>query len=449
MINIIPEKLKQLAASCGFPLYVVGGACRDFLAGLSPRRRDWDICAPVGAEELTDAARQCGFNADAVYANTGTVKLSADGEEYEFASFRSDEYVRGSHRPERTFFTADIGLDARRRDFKCNAVYYDVLRGEFTDPLGGIADIKGKILSTVAPARKVFGEDGLRLMRLCRQAAELGFSPDPDCLEGAHLNARLISDISAERVWTELNLTLHADEKYGIKYGQYRGLELLKETGVLAYILPELAAGDGMLQRSDFHSHDVLEHSLRCVKYADNSVRLAALLHDVGKPVAMKESGKFAGHESVGEDIVRNICSRLRVPKKLAERTARLTRLHMYDMDCAARESKVRRFIVVNHDILPELLLLKQADYSACKDDLSPAPGVVKWKKIYSAMEREGVPMSLKELAVRGDTLIDAGICPDEVGKILNKLLCDCALDARLNRREKLVSLALAYAENR
>lgn len=447
MNKILPEKLKALAAECGFPLYVVGGACRDFLAGLESERRDWDICAPAEAEKVGRAALACGFRVDAVYSNTGTVKLSADGEEYEFTCFRSDEYVRGRHRPEKIYFTTDISLDARRRDFKCNAVYYDVMRGEFIDPLGGIADIKGRVLSTVAPAEKVFGEDGLRLMRLCRQAAQTGFYPDEQCLCGAEKNSPLISDISAERIWAELNLILHADSAYGVKYGQYVGLELLNRTGVLRYILPELAAGDGMPQRSDFHDHDVLEHSLRCVKYSDDSIRLAALLHDVGKPERKATSGKFAGHEQSGESIVRQIGARLRVPKKLTQLTARLTLLHMYDLDCRTREGKVRRFIVENNDILPALLLLKQADYSACKDDLSTAPGVEKWKKIYRKMKNEGVPMSLKELAVRGDTLIGAGICPDEVGGILNRLLIDCAQNARLNERQKLVASALGYAK--
>ncbi|MGN0814576.1 MAG: CCA tRNA nucleotidyltransferase [Candidatus Coproplasma sp.] len=446
MKTILPKKLNELAKSCNFPLYVVGGACRDFLAGLTPRKRDWDICAPVPAEEMERAARRCGFKVKAVYSNTGTVKLSAEGESYEFAGFRSDEYVRGSHRPESTCFTTDISLDARRRDFKCNAVYYHIVRGEFVDPLGGIADIRDKKLTTVAPAKKVFGEDGLRLMRLCRQAAELGFSPDEECMEGARVNSRLISDVSAERIWAELDLILHADGKYGVKYGQYRGLELLKETGALKLILPELALGDGMAQRRDFHNHDVLEHSLRCVKYADDSVRLCALLHDVGKPAAMLSNGKYAEHEVVGEGIVRTVCARLRVSKKLTEQTARLTRLHMYDLDCRAKENKVRKFIVTNYDVLPELFLIKQADFSACKDDLSPAPWVVKWRKIAEQMKKEGAPFNLKQLAVRGNDLIAAGISPDKVGKILNKLLLECAMDAKLNRREKLLRLALSYS---
>lgn len=445
MNKILPKQLKVLAAECPFPLYVVGGACRDYLAGLSSAKRDWDICAPASAEAFEKIARAAGFETLAVYANTGTVKLCADGEEYEFTSFRSDSYVRGVHSPASIFFTDDITLDARRRDFKCNAVYYDVARCRFVDPLGGISDIRARILSTVASAEKVFGEDGLRLMRLARQAAQTGFKPDSQCLGGASSNSALICDISAERIWAELNLILHADEKYGVKGGQYMGLKLLKSTGVLARILPELTLGDGMEQRSDFHSHDVLEHSLRTVLYADKSVRLAALLHDVGKPRCRLDTGKYARHEEVGSQIAEQICRRLRVSGRLTEEVKRLTLLHMYDLNCAARSAKVRRFIVRNHGILEKLLLLKQADYSACKDDLSQAPGVAKWRGIYAEMLSEGVPFTLKELDIRGNELLAVGIRQAEVGKTLDYLLDECAVDAASNVKERLLRLALQF----
>lgn len=446
MNEILPEKLKQLASACPFPLYVVGGACRDYLAGLkSGHKRDWDICAPAPAAELEKIAGDLGIAAGAVYRNTGTVKLCAEGEEYEFTSFRSDGYIRGLHTPADIVFTDDIGVDARRRDFKCNAVYYDIVRGQFADPLGGIADIRDKKLTTVAPAAKVFGEDGLRLMRLARQAAQLGFTPDRECLDGARANCGLIDDISAERIRAELDMILHADEKYGVSYGQYTGLELLKDTGVLARILPELALGDGMAQRKDYHDHDVLEHSLRAVKYADASVRLAALLHDVGKPRRMLDTGKFALHEVAGAEIARDVCARLRVPKRLAAEVCALTLLHMYDLGGEARESKVRRFMVANYAYLSKLLLLKQADYSACKDDLSVAPCVARWERILSDMRAEGVPFTVKELNVRGDELIGAGICPDQVGETLGYLLSECALDARRNDKSTLIKLALSH----
>jgi tRNA nucleotidyltransferase (CCA-adding enzyme) len=445
MKNIIPEKLNNLAKSCTFPLYVVGGACRDFLANLESKAKDYDICAPIGVDEFVVVAVDCGFTVNAVYKNTGTVKLTDGEHDYEFTSFRSDEYVRGVHSPSKIYFTDDIKKDALRRDFKCNAVYYDIMADNFVDPLGGIDDIKNKRITTVACAEKVFGEDGLRLMRLCRQAAQLGFTPSQECLEGARKNAALIKDIAPERIWAELNYILSADAKYGRQYGQYNGLILLKESGVLPYILPELAAGDGMPQRPDFHDHDVLEHSFRCVKYAHPDIRLAALLHDVGKPHCFTETGKFTNHEVVGAQMSEKICDRLRISSKIKALTSRLIRQHMYDFDCQTKENKVRRQIVENYDILDKLLNLKQADFSACKDNLSVAPCVEKWRNIEQKMKDEGAPFSVKELKVRGNELIGAGISPDKTSKTLKYLLGECVINPSLNSKQTLVKLALTF----
>lgn len=440
----VPEKLYNLARALPKPLYVVGGACRDKLAGLNTSvGRDWDICAPIRTEDVLAAAEKVGLEVLATYKNTGTVRMNADGESVEFTCFRTDRYVRGTHSPAEVTFTDDMPSDARRRDFKCNAVYYDIAADCFCDPLGGIEDIKNRRLDTVTDPRKVFGEDGLRLMRLARIAAQIGFTPSPECIGGARENAELIKDIAPERIWTELNLILHADGKYGIDGGQYAGLRLLKSTGVLAYIIPELALGDGMPQRKDFHDYDVLEHSFRAVLYAPSQIRLAALLHDVGKPYCLLHFGKYHLHDEYGSRISRDICARLRVPNRLAESVAELVGLHMYDLSGAASENKVRKFIVNHYDVLDDLLLLKQADFSACKDDLSEAPCVTKWKKIILNMQAEGVPFTLKQLAVRGNELIDAGISPDQTAKTLKFLLEQAAMGCVGNDRQKLVAWAL------
>ncbi len=445
----VSEKLKALAYACPFPLYAVGGSVRDCLAGLSSPQADTDICAPADAESFCASAVKCGAEVTAVYRNTGTVKLKFGNEEYEFASFRSDEYVRGVHTPVRTFFTDDIVLDARRRDFKCNAVYYHIKEERFVDPLGGIGDIENKRLSTVADADKVFGEDGLRLMRLARQGAQLGFKPTSECLSGATSNCKLIADVSAERIRAELDAILHADLRYGIKGAQYEGLKLLDETGVLEIILPELTSGRGMKQNEQFHRYDVLEHSLRAVLYADESVRLAALLHDIGKPYCMRTNGNYHGHENESARIAEEVCARLKVSKKLTAETVRICALHMYDLRGDARENKVRKLIVRNTDIFEKLLLIKQADYSACRDDLSQAPCVTRWKAIYSKMKADGAPLSLKQLKIRGDELIAAGISPVEIGKTLYALLEDCVIRPELNSKEILLKRALKIQENK
>lgn len=440
MKQLIPAPLTELAARLVEPLYVVGGSVRDFLAGNPTPPADWDICSPAAEEDVINAARGCGFSVDAVYKHTGTAKLTdADGTGYEFTRFRSDKYVRGVHTPAEIEFTRDIARDARRRDFCANAVYYDIRGDAFCDPLGGRGDIENRTLRTVAPAEKVFGEDGLRLVRLARQAAQTGFIPDGECLAGAKMHHALIRDIAPERIFHEMQLLLHADEKAGGREGPYRGLHILKDTLVLGELFPELAAGEGIAQRPDFHDYDVLEHSLRCVLYSAPAIRWAALLHDVGKPFCFARDNNFHAHPEEGARIAADILARLKAPKKLAERTQALIRLHMRDFDMKMREGKVRREMVLSYPLLDDLFALRQADYSACKDDLSPAPGVEKWRNILAAMRAEGVPFTLKELALSGGDLLSLGIRGEEVGETLSELRLYCAQDGRRNSREALI----------
>ncbi len=440
MRNFLPETLIALADACKQPLYLVGGSVRDFLRGNPPAEdADFDLASPMPEEELIAAASACGFAVKSVYRNTGTVKLEdGAGRGYEFTRFRSDKYVRGLHSPAEIAFTDDIGTDARRRDFCANAVYYDVKGGTFSDPLGGIEDIRAGILRTVAPAAKVFGEDGLRLMRLARIAAQTGLSPDEECLAGAASNCALIRDIVPERVFAELMLLLYSDGKRGDPAAPYRGLCILRDTGVLKEILPELAAGAGMPQRPAFHKYDVLEHSLRCAMYAPPEVRLAALLHDVGKPFCYLRDGNYHEHPEEGERLARDILVRFKAPKKLTEEVCALVRLHMRDYDLNMREGKLRRELVENYGLLPKLCLLKQADYSACKDDLSEAPVLIKWRNVLAKMRAENVPFTLSELAVKGDDLLALGVPAAEVGKTLKTLLSYCAQNGALNTRKKL-----------
>lgn len=443
MKNTLPAKLVALAENCPEPLYVVGGAVRDHLAGLSSAKRDLDICAPLSANFFSFVAEKCGMTLSAVYRNTGTVKLKdPDGNEYEYTSFRSDKYVRGSHVPVRVFFTKDINLDARRRDFTANAVYYDIVADKFVDPLNGIADIKAKRLETVDRAEKVFGEDGLRLMRLARLAGQLGFTPSKACLEGARVNAALIKDISPERVWTELNAILRADRKYGNKRGHYVALKILEQTGVLEQLIPELTAGKGLEQRSDFHKYDVLEHSLRTVLYAKPKVRLAALLHDVGKPFCAKRDGNVYEHPSEGAWISEEILRRFKAPKQIASRVRKLVFLHMYDFDGVTRPGKLRRFFVQHAELIEELLLLKQADYSGCKDDTSLCPTARKWLAEIAKIREEKAPITLKQLAVSGkDVAAVEGVEPRYISLVLNELLLHAALLPNDNTKEHLLRL--------
>ncbi len=383
--------------------------------------------------------------------------------EAEYAAFRSDKYIRGEHTPAETFFTEDISLDARRRDFACNAIYYDISADSFVDLLGGIDDVNAKRLRTADAPDKVFGEDGLRLLRLARFAGTTGFTPTAETIASAKKNAALIADIAPERVFAELKLILSADEKYGNERGVYEALKILDETRVLDGIFPELTAGRNLKQRADFHDHDVLEHSLRAAAYsvragalaggedvsAPFEVRLAALLHDIGKPAAYFRDGKFSDHPNMGAEICRAALTRLKAPVKTIAFIEDLTRWHMYDYDLKTKENKLRKFIVSHYDIFTALLLVKQADYSACKDDLSPAPCVIRLKNLEAKMRAENVPFSLKELAVRGNEIAPLLPSPRYVGATLNELLLHCAMIPSDNVKERLLRLAAALAEGK
>ena len=453
MREIIPQNLIELAKACPNPLYVVGGSVRDYLAGLSPTIHDWDVCSPMSAEEFSKLAAENKFFVQAVYKNTGTVKFSDGTTDYEYSCFRSDKYVRGTHVPVEIFFTDDITLDAKRRDFTANAVYYDIAAEKFVDPLGGIPAIKEKRLTTVDSAKKVFGEDGLRLMRLARQAAQLGFEPDEECLAGARENAGLIQDISPERIYAELVAILTAEQKCDIEGAPYHGLQLLEKTGVLSYILPELTLGKGMAQRADFHKYDVLEHSLRAVKYAESEdkgflIRLAALLHDVGKPFCTLRDGNSFAHPSEGARIASEILTRLKAPSKVIRLIPALIEWHMYDLDCKAGENKLRRFFVTHFEILDLLIMLKQADFSACMDDTSEAPTCRRWKALIDKMKAEKAPFTLKELAISGRDLLALDIPARHIATVLDKLLLHTCCNPTDNEKQRLLKLAVGFAKN-
>lgn len=446
MNAILNKNLQALADFSPKPLYVVGGAVRDFLSERQAPTLDLDISSPMLVDEFLPIAEKFGFKATAVYKQTGTLKLRDEqGQDYEYTCFRSDKYVRGTHTPVEIFFTEDITLDCRRRDFTVNAIYYDIKNTKFVDPLNGIDAIKEKRLTTVDNPKKVFGEDGLRLMRLARFSAQLGFTPDENALLGAKKNAQLIRDISPERIFTELSAILLADERYGVEYGHYHGLKLLEEIGVLAEILPELALGKDLEQRADFHSYTVLEHSFRATMYATKEVRLATLLHDVGKPYCRLLSENTYDHPRQGERIARDILTRLKAPKKTISEVCELTLYHMYDFDLKTSENKVRRFLVEHYPLIDKLLAVKQADFSGCKDDLSICPTAIKWRKILEKMQEEHAPTSLKQLAINGKDLQNAGFPSHDLSKLLQRLLLHTACLPSDNTKPKLLQLARTF----
>lgn len=429
------EELKDLSGRFDKHIFIVGGFVRDTLAKLPPH--DVDITGDINPDEVIKTLSKTRYKVKVTSQKLMTLKIIGDNS-YEFTAFRTDSYSDG-HTPDDVKRTSDIKADALRRDFTMNAVYYDVKKGEYVDPIGGIADIEAKIVRCTRD--DTFEEDGLRLMRLCRQAAESGFGIEENTLAAARRNAKRINEISPERIRDELDRILSADLRYGIKDAHVRGLRLLDEIGVLEEILPEIVDGKGVEQRSDYHKFDVYGHIMETVRKADPSVRLAALMHDVAKPYCKRTFGRFKDHAIYGAETARKILKKFRYPNKVIKEVCFLVYNHMYDLKCRLPDDEVRKFLQENYNRLDKLFLLKQADYEGGGTLTGECPAVAKHKKILAEMERGKVPFSLKELAVDGNDLAKAGVPENLRGKVLHNLFERCALDGSLNDKEKLTEI--------
>ena len=450
MLAKISPSLKRLASKFDKPLYIVGGYVRGMLIDGVPSH-DVDLAGPITSGEFLRALSETGFNVRAESHRTHTVMFTDDnGAKYEFTSFRKEVYPEGGgHSPEFTEFTEDIREDALRRDFKCNAVYYDIKNGEIVDPLKGVWDIKYKILDTVKEPAKVFESDGLRLLRLARFSAELDFTPTEDVIKAATLYADNIKDISGERIYDELCRMLVSDTRfpYSDKAGHYHSLKMCQKIGVLKYIFPEISLGEGLPQRKDFHKYDVLEHSFRALLYSDPSVRLAALLHDVGKSVVYLRDGMYHFHAKEGVRVARERLSALKAPKRVIEDTCWLILWHMYDLKVDEPDHDVKRFIASNYEKIDRLLLLKEADIKASSVDLVPLT-VVRWKKLIAEMQQSLTPLALKELAVDGEDLEKLGLRGRLVGVTLKRLFEMTLDDPSLNKKETLIEIVKNFEDD-
>ena len=442
------QNLIRLANLLTVPLYAVGGYVRNYLIDQTISS-DIDLCSSVDSKCLYHALDKTAFKIIAEYPRTRTILFTDGNQKYEFTAMRIDGYTGGAHKPTVTEYTSDINQDAIRRDFKCNAVYYDIKNQQIVDPLNGVEDIKNKILDTVKEPTQVFMNDGLRLMRLARFCGELGFSPTKNVLKSAKKYADNILEIAPERILEELKRILISDKKYSFSdpKGHYLGLKVLDETRVLDRILPELTLGRGMEQRKDYHKYDVLEHTLKTVEYAHHSVRIPALFHDIGKPYLYNLNGKFHGHDKTGAEIARKVLNRLKFDNQTTSETVFLTKYHMLDMDLKMRATKVRKFIVENYSLLDKLLKLKQADYSASKDDLKVCPTITKWKQELAKMKAEGVPFSLKDLKITANQLMEMGIRGNQLGETLKTLFYKVLENPKLNTQTKLLEMASKLAQ--
>jgi len=427
----VSEVLKNLRAH-GHEAYAVGGCVRDAL--LSRATRDWDIATNANPEEIQKVFPK------SVYENKfGTVTVLGGGMEIQVTTYRVDEAYSDKRHPNDVRFTADIKEDLARRDFTINAMALSEM-GEIIDPFSGQKDIKEKIICAVGDADARFSEDALRLMRAVRFAAELDFRIEEKTFTAIKKSASSIAFVSGERIRDELMKIFESD-------GAVNGIELLRETGLLNIILPELAEGIGVGQNLH-HIYTVYEHNLRSFKYAveqkwNLDVRIASLFHDVGKPRVKKGEGKtstFYNHDMVGSKMVKQITKRLKFPAAQIDRIALLVRWHLfyYNVD-EVTASSVRRLVKnVGLENMDDLINLRIADRIG-----SGVPKAEPYKLRHFRYMVESVskdPISVKMMKVNGNDVMKILSIPPgpKIGVILNAILSEVLDDPSKNTQEYL-----------
>jgi putative nucleotidyltransferase with HDIG domain len=422
----------------GHAAYVVGGSLRDVLLGRDPF--DWDLATDARPEQIVTVF------ADAVYENAfGTVVVRHAGQLYEVTTFRTDHDYTDFRRPHRVEFGDVVEVDLARRDFTANAVAWGARAGgqpTLVDPHGGRDDIATRTLRAVGDPKARFEEDALRMVRAVRLAATLGFTIEPATLAGIEANADLVRYLSGERIQTELSKLL-ASERPSV------GLRLLADTGLLERISPELERQRGVPQNK-VPGEDLWDHTLGSVDAVSRErpvVRLAALLHDIGKPATFSD-GHFLHHEIVGAELAATLLDELRFPRAVRERVVHLVRHHMFRYEANWSDAAVRRFIgKIGTDTLDDLFALREADNLG--SGLTADAGGLDVLRSRVATELEGeLVIDRSKLQIDGSDLIEElGLRQGpQLGRILDELLEKVIVDPALNNRATLLMLARSRA---
>jgi tRNA nucleotidyltransferase (CCA-adding enzyme) len=443
-LAVVPRDVLDLCErlrSRGKRAWIVGGCVRDLFLGRTAS--DWDVATDARPNELVAIFPR----AIPTGIEHGTVTVVKSGHHYEVTTLRGEGTYSDGRRPDWVEFVDDITADLARRDFTVNAIAIDPLDGRVIDPFSGRGDLTNGNLRAVGNARERFAEDGLRVLRAARFVATLELTLDAETEAAIRPTLDTFRKVAEERVRDEWIKTMKARVPS-------RAFEVMRRTGILEITCPELLSGVGV-EQNRWHAYDVWRHGMECMDACagDPVLRIAALLHDVGKPQTKAWSDKtkdytFYDHDRVGAEIADPIAARLRFSNEERARIVALVRHHLFHYSQWS-DSAVRKWIRrVGADRLEDLYALNAADVRAKGRDFdADLEALAQLKAHVARVVAEGLALSTRDLRVNGhDLMRELGLSPGPLlGEILDMLLEAVTNDPGLNEKEALLAKARAY----